>query len=296
MPSSRGSSVEPPLKRLRTTNKIEDSKDDAKDMDDPVSEKCGKSKDIAPINTSQKDGQVATEEHPGDPLVPSTFIRPETNEQKLAAYLGYDNTSDLRIIAASWPVLRAVASFHPISINMCMTTTFILLHSEREAISRVDDPATEWQILAGDPTHLVTHEMRTHLASILLSMQQDFEIMNTSSASQNQTHHDTWSQAVKEHYKEIEIPAISYEAASQHESLSSGSSALVKVPNLGPLPEETDVEAFNRCWSLIKYVRLLLESNTFASKISSKGFAEGSPIHPANIPDWMKPKAVGRGE
>lgn len=64
---------------------------------------------------------------PGDPKNPGSWLRIEIKEQKLAAYLEFDDTSNLRMLAISWPVLAAHILFAELRPNINPKPAFILL-------------------------------------------------------------------------------------------------------------------------------------------------------------------------
>lgn len=73
-------------------------------------------KGMKPRSKDQRKG--AANEVPGDKDNPRTFIEIKRNEQNLAAYLGFTDTSDLRRFALSWPVIKAFMPFHEISAHL----------------------------------------------------------------------------------------------------------------------------------------------------------------------------------
>ncbi|KAJ5968863.1 hypothetical protein N7501_005111 [Penicillium viridicatum] len=57
------------------------------------------------------------------------WVKLDDYEAQLAAYLGFQNTSDLRAFAISWPSLLAQKSFAPAAKNMKKMSPFTLLHN-----------------------------------------------------------------------------------------------------------------------------------------------------------------------
>lgn len=85
----------------------------------------------------------------GDPSKPNSHINLDSNEQKLAAYMGFNYISYLRILLASWPVLKAVFLFEPIGKNMNKKGAFVLLPDEENTYKGVN-PKTAWPLLKDD--------------------------------------------------------------------------------------------------------------------------------------------------
>jgi hypothetical protein len=85
----------------------------------------------------------------GDPNHPETFLTIDSNEQKLGAYVGFNNVSHFRLLILSWPVLKAYLAFEPISKGMNRKTAFRLLHDDEEQFIAVN-AEEKWPIVDTD--------------------------------------------------------------------------------------------------------------------------------------------------
>jgi hypothetical protein len=61
----------------------------------------------------------------------------DSNEQQIAAYLGFNDVSKLRILTLSWPVINAFLDFEIISKNMNKKTAFRLLYDNESQFRNV---------------------------------------------------------------------------------------------------------------------------------------------------------------
>jgi hypothetical protein len=79
----------------------------------------------------------------GDPKNVSSFIN-ISNEQKLGAYLGFNNVAHLQTLLMAWPILKAYLAFNLIIININKKSALRLFHDNRAVF---DDRKKLWPLL-----------------------------------------------------------------------------------------------------------------------------------------------------
>ena len=99
----------------------------------------------------------------------------EDHEAQLAAYLGFQNTSDLREFAISWPTLLAEKYFAPAAQRMTKAGAFKFLsnpglRSEIVAVAVDSSPDLVWPWHSGDPQYHKTIQKRKIVAWTLWNM------------------------------------------------------------------------------------------------------------------------------
>ncbi|PGH03059.1 hypothetical protein AJ80_08754 [Polytolypa hystricis UAMH7299] len=75
---------------------------------------------------------------PGDLKYPGSFLNIESNEQKLGAYLRYNDVACLRQLAITWLALKAFLTFAPIASNMNKKAAFRLIQDNEQSFIGVD--------------------------------------------------------------------------------------------------------------------------------------------------------------
>lgn len=225
---------------------------------------------------------------PGDPRSPGTFINVEQNEQKLAAYLGFSNVAMLRLLAVTWPVLRAATTYENLQCSLSKNATFRLLADDQAAYSNVT-PASKWPIEEGDSAETRRNKKSRHLACILSAMRADFLIIKTST-----THHNRVSQKLysKKWGSTFEKPLVfepKFPKDRQRATVDT-SGGEVTMPALGPYPLEHWLEGINRCWNLMRYLRHCHNSKGFWDRFTSGRINQAIRVDGAHTPSWMRPR------
>lgn len=224
---------------------------------------------------------------PGDPLNPSSFINIDSNEQQLAAYLGYNNVSKLRILALSWPVLEAIIDFDPISKNMNKKTAFRLLYDNESLYQNVRF-RQKWPINFISPEDDSNkHLPHRWLACILLNLERNLQKMKIMSREMN----------TKQQKESVEL----YNACQNNQIISSidfqdptsdpaAAAGVLQNPELGAYAGESRLERLNRCWNLLKYFRACRSNHKWwDQRFSKEGLSQVLTVDISHVPSWMLP-------
>jgi hypothetical protein len=198
-------------------------------------------------------------------------------ESKTAAYLGYTNTSDLRCIVLCWPVLSAVVQINKNPKYTNARGAFKILNDDLESYKNIPDPAAKFPLTGSDAKKKTAANKR--LAAILSKMIEDFELMSTLSPAENKTRQEAAMASYKKEFPDrSNVPLLS--------------ASKCLGPTLGPLEDESALEAINRCWMLTKYFKYCQQMNAkaFQVRFPSDGDIKGTKISPAMVPAWMRPK------
>jgi hypothetical protein len=214
----------------------------------------------SPQTTTRKShGRIATAihtiEYPGDPKKMASFLSIESNEQKLGAYLGYDNISHIRLLTMSWPTLRAYRRFDPIAKNMNKSAAFKILLDDEESMTGERNP--EWDIEDEDDEHLRRCKRNRQLARILVLFERELKQLCENTPAQNDVQQQKITKKFAEEFPNIKLPKIQFGSL---QSQDNDNSRIVKSTNLGPHLDwnEHRLESINRGWNLIKYFRYTL--------------------------------------
>lgn len=115
-----------------------------------------------------------------------------------------------------------------------------------------------------------------YLASVLVKMQSDVEGMfgadrtPEENAAKQQAQEALW----KDTYEHLPLPPP-------------GTTTIMK-PELGPYKVESKLEATNRCWMLLKYLRWLVQSKHWTKRFSIEGITESVIVDISQVPQWMR--------
>lgn len=236
---------------------------------------------ISTNNACQKTSSQSSSERPGDPGDPASFVNFFEKENRTAAYLGFSNTSDLRRLAVSFPVLEAYIKFEPISVNARVHSSLCLLNDGVEKYTNVGKPDEEWPIIPNDRN--AAHNKACRIAAILVDLRDDLN--GLCDASLTDTHQALQDAAHKDFSKAY--PSVPV-ANLQH------GPALLSEGQLGPLQSESAIEPFNRCFGLLKYFQHQLRAVKNQKNLRDEhGLNKGSPVKIDAVPSWMRPKAPG---
>ncbi|OJJ38676.1 hypothetical protein ASPWEDRAFT_24587 [Aspergillus wentii DTO 134E9] len=213
------------------------------------------------------------EEKPGRAEDPSTFLSIESNEQKIGAYLGYDDASELRKLAVSWPVLKAYGKYEAISKGLSRRLAFRLIQGNEEMFTKVNADE-KWPLAQSTEPK---KDSARHLAALLLTLEDDLKIYR-SDPKVNGNKTKKYRDSFKASYPDLPLPAKSPKAI---------------PPNLGPLLElgESRLESINRCWSILKYMKYTKQLGSWEARFAN-GVHQGVSIDASHIPGWMQPQAT----
>jgi hypothetical protein len=235
---------------------------------------------------------TAATEAPGDPKNVGSFIN-ISNEQKLTAYLGFNDVAHLRTLLMSWPVLKAYLAFNPIAINMNKKSALRLLHDDRAVFDDFDNRKKLWSLLDTDDTHTTKTKKDRHLASILLELRTDLETLKLADKKKSRQRQTTYmkmfQEAVAKEAKPPTLPMIDF--LPQLSTDRPLKSPCFQTPELGPRPGEDDLESFNRCWCIIKYFRECRQAQgMFDLRFSQDAINTSITVNIAHVPIWLRPK------
>lgn len=218
----------------------------------------------------------------GDPNHPETFLTIDSNEQKLGAYVGFNNVSHFRLLILSWPVLKAYLAFEPISKGMNRKTAFRLLHDDEEQFIAVN-AEEKWPIVDTDSKAIQTNKLHRHITCILLQMEADLRTLRTQNLVYNRENQLDYVRLFTEAYGtgdgRIELTLIDLFPSRN------GVALRVNNPRLGPYAGESRIEVFNRCWNLLKYFGYCHRS----SGMWPKKVTQSCDIDRSYAPDWLLP-------
>ena len=233
-------------------------------------------KGAARASSSSKIIEVA-----GRPDHPGTFISIESNEQKLGAYLGFNDVANLRLIAISWPVLKAMIRYEPISQHLSRNASFRLLHDAEMKYTDVD-PDEKWPFLETEENNLLVQKKSRHLCCILLDLEMDLKSLPSS--SNNTIIQRSYTVSFRNHNgHQKQPPDIDYE-------VKEGSLSLVNFPELGPRHNESRLESINRCWLLLRYFKWCQStSGVWEKRFSATALRSKISINESHVPSWMLP-------
>lgn len=214
----------------------------------------------------------------------------DSSEQRVAAYLGFQNIGELRTFAITWPVLRAWMRFDKVVTNTSKTNAFELIKQAEKKIYEIDDPDVEWPIEdAEDLASMRAH----HIAWILMVLEVDIQQLYQRSPIDNVESQNFYKNEFDETYgKDLVLPDISSRFLGQSTSAKTPASStpIIVLPQLGPLEIENRLEAINRCWCLLKYFRYNKQAKLWATRFIEKGINTHVAIDQTYVPDWMRPK------
>jgi hypothetical protein len=174
---------------------------------------------------------------PGDPRHPGTFISIQSNEQKLGAYLGYNDVSQLRILTVSWPVLEAITLFEPIALNLNKTTAYRLIYDNESLYKLGTDAHAEWPIAHDDTDNEKRNKKARYLACLLVAMEANLgKKLSGNSQTVNSKLQTQWTNLLKEHIPtpKIEIPQVLFATSEETASGAALTKLEVVPPALGP--------------------------------------------------------------
>jgi hypothetical protein len=234
--------------------------------------------------TYRKSKKPAVVEIPGNPVDPGSFLNIESNEQKLAAYLGYGDVCELRRLAMSWPVLAACIDFEKIATNMNKKTAMLLIYDGEEEFKDVDSMA-EWPLEEAGTEDEKRNMKARHLACILLRLESNILEMGTMDRKKNEERQQSVSSTFTKDFPGVVVPRLGYPPQDPQEKENAPE---IRPPTLAFMKEHR-MESINRCWNLLKYFRYTRQAASWESKFSQDGVQHGSSIHKSYVPHWLLP-------
>lgn len=212
-----------------------------------------------------------------------SFLVIESNEQKTAAYLGFGDTCHLRRLAVTWPVLRAYVAFDTISTNMNKKSAMHMLYDNEEEFKGADYKGL-WPLLNEDSEEETKNKKSRHLACILLQMEADILSLDKLDSTDSMERHWSISDVWTKTYPGKIIPELEYLTPS-----STADSHCVRLPTL-IFAVEHRMEAINRCWSILRYLRYCCQSaKIWPQRFSPASLLNGSIIDESHVPNWLLP-------
>ncbi|OBT86897.1 hypothetical protein VE02_03857 [Pseudogymnoascus sp. 03VT05] len=246
----------------------------------------------AVIRTRKKNKTTTTSqgnarESPGDSQNPKTFII-ETSEQRLCGYIGYKETLQLRLLLVSWPVIKAFLSFNLIAERVGRNRVFHLLYDAEHMFTNVDFE-TKWEIAKDDSPKEKSNKKDCQVASILIQLESDIHTLGTLREKEHILLQQHYADEYELSFPGAELPQIKFVPGEDGDI-----SRCVQLPTLGPLEMEERLEAINRCWLILKYVRYCRQGNYLESRLSESGLEINYAIGTEHIPTWLQPKTIAK--
>jgi hypothetical protein len=232
--------------------------------------------------TSRKSSKPAVVELPGNPTQPGSFLNIETNEQKLAAYLGYENVCELRRLAMSWPVLEAYIDFDTIATNMNKKAAMRFIYNGEDEFKNVD-PTKEWPLEERDTEDERRIKKARYLACILLRLERGILAIGTINRTKNVGRQQVMSARFTQYFPGEEVPKLGYPPQDPRDKTPD-----IRLPRLS-FEKEHRMESINRCWNILKYFRYTRQAAIWESRFSQKSLQHGSSIHKSHFPHWLLP-------
>lgn len=219
---------------------------------------------------------MAVVDSPGDPKNPRSFMLCHENENKGAAYLGFTMVTQLRHFVVSWPRLRAYTAFSKIAKNLSLDGAMVHLRGHQN-FSGIADPEKAFPFMQNDTEMAKKTVKSKRLAAILRRMQEEIIVLPTLLPGENTTRQaDAITQFNStvglDKYATIEpmelvMPRLHHEAGG-----------------------EDDIEAVNRCWNVLRYMRHAIHGKGFEKKFSEPQISRKTTVKLEHTPTWMRPK------
>lgn len=168
----------------------------------------------------------------------------DSNEQQIAAYLGFNDVSKLRILTLSWPVINAFLDFEIISKNMNKKTAFRLLYDNESQFRNVQWKK-KWKInFAGPEDDNYKAKASRWPACILLELEANVQKMKTLSPELNAKTQEELVDLYKGCNHDERIPIFEFPDPSSDAPTAAG---VLQHPVLGLYVGESRLERINRC-------------------------------------------------
>lgn len=219
-----------------------------------------------------KPNRVGDDRFPGDIERPGTFLSMEAAEKKVAAYLGLGHTSLLRQLLLTWPVIKAFLDFDQVAEGERRARAFVLVRKQEAEIYQASR-FEKWPL--GDQvnkTNEIDH-VHFHIASILLHMEADINAYiaedETVSVARSEAALGQLGQ-----YTGLSVPARCTGCPN---------------PALGPLRTESRLESLNRCWALLRVIKIKISRQQWKNMLGSEeAVLKGEEVTVSDAPRWMQ--------
>ncbi|KUM55505.1 hypothetical protein ACN42_g11759 [Penicillium freii] len=211
----------------------------------------------------------------------------EDHEAQLAAYLGFQNTSDLREFAISWPTLLAEKYFAPAAQKMTKIGTFKFLSNpgsigEIAAVAVDSSPDLVWTWQSGDPPHHQTIQKRKIVAWTLRKMVLNIKQYKETSVAENLSRTQIeQAEFLKRHASNRLGRVISFPETMDN----------FPCPELGPLTDkgENELESYNRCWEVLRYLGSGFHKGNWKRRFTNtEVMKSGRTVNTSHAPPWMQ--------
>lgn len=211
----------------------------------------------------------------------------EDHEAQLAAYLGFQNTSDLREFAISWPTLLAEKYFAPAAQRMTKAGAFKFLsnpglRSEIVAVAVDSSPDLVWPWHSGDPQYHKTIQKRKIVAWTLWNMVLNVkQYKNTRFAENLSRTQIEQAEFLKRHASNRLGRTLSFPETMDN----------FPCPELGPLTDkgENELESYNRCWEVLRYLGSGFHKGNWKRRFANVGVMKsGRIVDDSHAPSWMQ--------
>ncbi|KAH0384734.1 hypothetical protein KCU92_g4095, partial [Aureobasidium melanogenum] len=217
---------------------------------------------------------------PGDPNIAHSFIVCQEVENKTAAYLGFDLVSERRHFAVSWPCLRASAAYDKIAKNLGVDDAMTHLNGH-ESLSGIDDPEEAFPFMENDTNQAKNAVKNKRLAAILRRMEGDITALPGLSEDEN----------VKRQTEAVKKFTAALKDFTQFARLKPAELGELAMPKLHhEAAEEHPLEAINRCWMVLRYMRYAIQDKKFDQKFSEPAISRQKKVELKHTPSWMQPK------
>ncbi|KGO49252.1 SNF2-like protein [Penicillium expansum] len=213
------------------------------------------------------------------------WLKADGQEAMLAAYLGFTNTSDLRKFAISWVCLAAERYFREPAKGLRKNVPFQLLSkpvNKNKFADVTTAPETVWSHNETDDDSRKRSQKAWIVAWCLYKMASDVELYNSSTPEENEKRtRSEQKNFLKRH--EAEFAKLNLTFPSETMGFPS--------PNFGPIKDtpETELEVFNRCWEVQRYLASGLFKSTWKKRFASpSAINNGTTVNQSNFPSWMQ--------
>lgn len=209
----------------------------------------------------------------------------EDHEAQLAAYLGFQNTSDLREFAISWPTLLAEKYFAPAAQKMTKAGAFGFLcnsGSRSEIIAVDSSPELAWTWQPGDPAYHQTTQKRKIVAWTLWKMVLNIKQYRDTSFAENLSRTQIeQAEFLKRHASNKFGRILSFPETMEN----------FPCPELGPLTDkgENELESYNRCWEVLRYLGSGFHKGNWKHRFANmEVMKSGRIVNDSHAPSWMQ--------
>lgn len=212
----------------------------------------------------------------------------EDQEAQLAAYLRFQNTSDLREFAISWPVLLAEKDFALAAQKTTKAGVLKLLcnpESRSEIVAVDSAPQLAWTWRPGDPIQYQNIQKRNIVAWTLWKMVLNVKQYKAASFAENLARTQIEQvEFLKRHTSEKTGYTLTFPETMDN----------FPCPELGPLRDkgENELECYNRCWEVLRYLGSGFQRGNWKRRFANiEAMKMGRTVNQSHAPSWMQTAA-----